>query len=261
MDLTSDKTIRQVAYTNTEWISNGGSLLGYGQVASQDEPPEITKNNYGNLLGIGDRTVVRQDSGRRAKNITAHWQKVQAHACYIELNKNENFREAWKKFEAKIQRPSAPKKYKSEFAKFRFYDLVTLHIKGSMIAQKAGQKTVYPDAKVIKKSLGHIKKLLEDFDKGIKLQDYSDHKNLKNYLTQLCIELSSAPRKDKETNTAPARRVLEGFAKSSIYAFGEASATILFDLAEMMGWYCDPTTMDDVVKSAKTKHRKELALK
>ena len=148
--------------------------------------------------------------------------------------------------------------YKSEFARFRFYHLVALYIQGGLVAKTFGQVSVFPNIKVITKSLGHIKSLLKDFDNGVKLQNYSEQKNLKIHLQQLHIELLSAPRKEKETETAQLRRFLESFAKASIYAFGEASTTILLEMAAMMGWNCDQSTMEGVVRKAKSNKRKKL---
>lgn len=264
-DLTSDKVIREAAYPEAEWLKNGGNtangffggLNDYSIVSMQDEPPEIRPQ--GGLLRLNKLDPVRQDSIQRAKNVAAHWEKVQSHAYFEKLNKDVNFTQAWNKFQKKTKAKSASKGYKSEFANMRFYNLIALHIGFQMIFDEMGYKPKYPTAKVLNKVKGHIEKLQAYFKKdGLKLNDFLAQFQLESHLKQLALEIDQAPRKDKETPTAPKRRCLEGFAGACIYAFGEASPTILDGLAGMLGWGdFHSSTADEIVSFAKEKVQKE----
>lgn len=265
--LTSDKVIREGAYPQVEWIENGGSagngLLGgsnsYSIVSKQDNLPE-TITNFNKLASIALGYPCKQDPVKRAANIANHWQKVQAHACYIKLNKDVNFTSAWNKFQNKIKTQSASKGYKSEFANFRFYNLIVQYICPQMIFDEVGYRPEYPSKKVLEQAGGHIKKLQDCFENnGLKLNDYDAQSQLESHLKQLVLEIDQAPRKVRETKTAPNRRCLEGFAVACVYAFDEASSTILGDLAVVLGWQdCHTSTISEIVSIAKEKVKKNL---
>jgi hypothetical protein len=265
-DLTSDKAIREAAYPEVEWLENGGGkgngflggyLNSYSIVATQDNPPEISPRAAGILSG-GITEPVKQNLEKRAANIASHWEKVQSHVYYKKLNNDVNYTSAWNKFQIKIQSTSASKGYKSEFANFRFYNLIALHIGYQMICDEVGYRPEYPKKKVLEQAEGHIGKLQADFKKGLKLNDSLAQLHLESHLKQLALETGQAPRKDKETETAPKRRCLEGFALACIYAFDEASSTILGDLAVVLGWQnCHPSTIGEIVSFAKEKVQKE----
>ena len=261
LDLTSDDVIREAAYPKEEWTENGGNtatgLLGglvnnYSVVLLQDEPPTIT--NYINLLTNTPNPTISQNNEKRAANIASHWKKVQAHQYYTKLNNDENFMSALVTFQKKRKLANAPEKLKSEFADFRFYNLITLHIEAGKLYDGMGYIRTYPDKELLKKAKGHIQKLQSDFRDGVKLSNYQSQSQLKNYLNQLIYEIDQAPRKDNETASAPKRRRLERFSLNSIYAFDEASATILGHLALMLGWdNFHHKTMEDIVKNARDK--------
>lgn len=265
IELTSDEVIREAAYPKEEWIENGGNiatgLLGgmvnnYSRVTYQDEPPLITK--YLGLLANIPNPTISQDTQKRLANTASHWQKVQAHQYYKTLNSDDNFKKALETFQKKKNSTIAPAGLKSEFADFRFYNLITLHIGAHKIYDALGYKRTYPDKDLLKKARGHIEKLQSDFRGGLKLSSYQSQSQLQNYLNQLIAEIDQAPRKDNETTTAPKRRHLEAFALSNLYAFGEASATILGHLALMLGWDdYHHKTMEVIVKNVKTKVEKE----
>jgi hypothetical protein len=264
-DLTSDKVIREAAYPLQEWLENGGNnangffgnLNSYSIVSMQDEPPEIRPQ--GGLLSLNKLDPVRQDSIQRAKNVASHWEKVQSHAYYKMLNNDVNFTSAWNKFQNKTKVKSASKGYKSEFANFHFYNLIALHIGFQLISDEVGYKPKYPTAKVLNQARGHIEKLQDYFkNDGLKLNDFLAQLQLESHLKQLALEIEQAPRKDKETPTAPKRRCLEGFAVACIYAFDEASSTILSNLAGVLGWGdCHSSTIGEIVIFAKDKVQKE----
>jgi hypothetical protein len=265
LDLTSNKAIREAAYPEEEWVENGGNiangLLGglvnnYNPVSLYDEPPTITK--YINLLTNTPNPTISQNNEKRAANIASHWLKVQSHQYYEILNKDSNFKKAFATFQTKKKLVSAPAELKSEFADFRFYNLTALHIGLQKIYDELGYIKSYPDRKLLNKAKGHIKKLQSFLGNGLKLNNFQSHQQLQNHLCQLIIEIDQAPRKDNETKTAPKRRSLEGFALSSFYAFGEASATILGYLALMLEWdNYSHKTMETIVSNVKNKAKKE----
>ena len=265
IELTSDEVIREAAYPKEEWIENGGNiatgLLGgtvnnYSKVTYQDEPPLITK--YLGLLYDIPNLTISQDTQKRLANTASHWQKVQVHQYYKTLSSDDNFKKAFETFQKKKNLTNAPAGLKSEFADIRFYNLFALHIGVQKIYDALGYEQTYPDKDLLKKARGHIEKLQSDFRDGLKLSDYKSQSQLQNYLNQLIMEIDQAPRKDNETTTAPKSRRLERFAMSSIYAFGEASASILGHLALMLGWdNYHHKTMEVIVQKAKNKVKKE----
>lgn len=266
MDLTSDKVIREAAYPLQEWLENGGNNANglfsgsnsYSIVATQDNPPEIRPTGAGILSDRSDEPV-KHDPARRVANIDAHWQKVQSHVYFKKLNNDVNFKKAWDKFQKKTKEKNASKRYKSEFANFHFYNLIARHIGFQLISDKVGYKPKYPTARVLKQARGHIEKLQDYFiNDGLKLNDFLAQFQLESHLKQLVLEIDQAPPKDKETTTAPKRRCLEGFAVACIYAFDEASSTILSNLAGVLGWGdCHPSTIGEIVSFAKDKVQKE----
>jgi hypothetical protein len=80
LELTSDDALRMAAFTSDEWVTLGGTILGYGQVASQDVPPSIQSfpdGIFGNAFITRTPVINHQDPVKRAENIAAHWTKVQ----------------------------------------------------------------------------------------------------------------------------------------------------------------------------------------
>ena len=266
IELTSDEVIREAAYPKEEWIENGGNiatgLLGgmvnnYSRVTYQDEPPLITK--YLGLLYDIPNLTISQDTQKRLANTASHWQKVQVHQYYKTLSSDDNFKKAFETFQKKKNLTPAPAGLKSEFADIRFYNLIALHIGVQKIYDALGYIRTYPNAKLFKQARGHIEKLQVDIGDGIKLNSYSSQRQLETLLSQLILEIDQAPKKDYETTTAKYRRRLENFALSFMRAFGFVSATILTNLSAMLGWSCEHTTIDRIVKATKTKYGQQLA--
>lgn len=271
LELTSDVALRMAAFTSDEWVALGGTLLGYGQVASQDNPLPI-QTFLGGLLGNAFTTktpvINYQDPVKRAENIAAHWTKVKSHDYCKWLMSGTNFKNAWPKFQNKKDKKTSNalssvvnklKPINSEFADFRFLRLVTLHIGFQIIADDAGYKPTYAESKTLVKAKGYITKLQATFVEGLALSNYLHHDQLKRHLEQLLLEIDHAPPKEKETPTFEKRKCLEAFALSFRHAFGFVSATILTDLSAMLGWSSDHTTIDRIVKATKTKHTQQLA--
>ena len=266
--LTSGKIIRLAAYPDVEWVENGGrptptiagGLLGsnYDARHYSDKPPVIessSRNTFKSLLGQPNCISVEQNLDKRKANIAAHWVKVKAHPCYKKFHSYANNRldKAVKVFENKAKRNDALDELKSDLALFRFYHLFAQYIEAYLLYEKFGYRSKYADAKVLNRAKGHVEKLQADFRDGLRLGN--NHQQLKALLTQLLIEIDTAPRKDNETLTAAKRRALESFAYISILKFGEASATILGHFAEILGWdNCSSSTMDKIVATAKEKN-------
>lgn len=272
LELISDDALRIAAFTSDEWVALGGTLLGYGQVASQDNPLPI-KTFPGGLLGNAFRTktpvINYQDPVKRAENIAAHLTKVKSHDYCKWLMSDTNFKNAWPKFQNKKDKKNSDdllsffvsklKPINSEFADFRFLRLVTLHIGFQILADDAGYKPTYVESKTLVKAKGYINKLQATFVEGLALSNYLHHDQLKRHLEQLLLEIDHASRKENETPTFEKRKCLEAFALSFRHAFGFfVSATILTDLSAMLGWSSDHTTIDRIVKSTKTKHNQQL---
>ena len=127
IELTSDRAIRMAAYTSDEWLSNGGSLLGYDLVVSQDVPP-IEESYPGGMFGSAFSKKIpvknKQDPVKRAENIAKHWKKVVSHEYYEQLNHGTNFSNAWDKFQKNkssvIRKDLVSILVINEFADFRF---------------------------------------------------------------------------------------------------------------------------------------------
>lgn len=265
VEITSDKVIREAAYPRDEWVENGGHIAdrllshvnSYSFVSIQDNPPEIIKKTgllYSDLKD-SERGVVKQNPLKRAQNIALHWKKVWAHPCYIRFHdyNNSRLRCAVETFKKKAKRNKAAIALKSDLALFRFYNLYAQFIESYLIFQEKGYRRRYADAKTLTKAKNHIEKLQKDFRDGLKLRN--NHHQLETLLKQLAVEIEQAPRKDKETPTAAKRRALLNFAFFSIQEFGETSATILGNFAEILGWdNASNSTMDEIVVTAKDKY-------
>lgn len=267
LELISDRTIRMAAYTIDEWSSNGGTLLGYGQVAFQDEPP-IAESYPGGLLGSAFSTLTpiknHQDPIKRAENIADHRKLVEGHDYYKWLISDDNFVKAWYKFKKKKISPHKGSLalvlcVNTEFADFRFLRLVALHLGFQILADEVGYKPTYPDVKTIDKTKGYITKLQTAFKDGIKIDNLLQQSQLENLLEQLLLEINRAPRKEKETPTMEKRKCLEAFSMEFLNIFQFISATILNDLVAMLNWTAEHTTIDKIVKKTKTRKAQLLA--
>ena len=270
IELTSDRVIREAAYPRDEWVENGGNtanglfsgINNYSIVSIQDSPPLITPKTTGLLsqyLYNVNPDPVKQDIHKRSKNIAHHLLKVQAHPCFKQFNisSNPSLDFAVSTFKKKAKRLDAPQGLKSDLALFKFYNLYAQYIEMFLIFDDCGFRQPYANAKLLTQAKRHIEKLQIDFRAGLRLNN--NHYQLESLLRQLSIEIDQAPRKDKETPTASKRRTLENFAHTSIVVFGEISSTILGYFAEILGWdNPSNSTMDEIVLTAKKKHRKKL---
>ena len=260
LELTSDSAIRMAAYTIDEWSSNGGILAMYGQVSIQDYPPIVESYPVG-LLGEAFRSSqhVRniQNPAKRAENLAEHWKKVESHNYYKCLVLNRNFLLALDKFQKKksslLKKSLVPMLVINEFADFRFLRLVALHVGFQMLADEVGYKPIYPDVKTIDKAIGYVTKLRATFKDGVKIENESHQAQLDRLLEQLLLELNRAPRIEKVTPTMEKRNCLDAFAMDFMDTFQFISAPILTDLAAMLDWAAEHTTVDRIVKNTKTK--------
>lgn len=271
LELTSDRALRMAAYPEEEWATNGGSkgngflaglLNSYTSVLTQDKPPQITPR-VGGLLDYDDKQEpVNQDLNKRAKNIAIHWQKVQSHDYCKWLMSDDNFKKAWLKFQNKKDKLARNnlvlivKKLNpinSEFADFHFLRLVALHIGYQIISDSAGCKPSYADSKTLGKTRGYITNLQAAFKGGVSLGEFLHQQQLESHLEQLLLEIERAPRKEKVTVNFEKRKCLESFASSFMFFFCFVSATILIDLSAMLGWGCEHTTIERIVKVTKRK--------
>ena len=260
LKLTGDSAIREAAYPLSEWEQNECFKFSNGySVPYQDEPPEIIKNQRLGLLLGTEQISIKQDPQSRANNIAAHWKKVEAHPCYQWLLSDNNFTSAQTKFKQKQSIADKSSKLNSEFADFRFVRTIVFCIGYQLHREKIGFQPVYADAELLKQAKGYVSNLRDSIKKGVRLSDWQAQSDLKSLLEQLQLEISLAPRKEKVTATSEKRKCLEAVALEMQLDFDLVSATILSDLAAMLNWQADHTTIDKVVKSTKENHRKALA--
>jgi hypothetical protein len=262
LELTSDRAIRMAAYTSEEWKRNGGTFLGYGQVYIQDEPPIVELYPCG-LLGSAFSTLKplknQQDPKQRTINIANYLKLVEGHDYYKWLKSDVNFVKAWNKFQKKKTTPHKGSialmlPIQSEFADFRFLRLVALNIGFQILADEVGYKPKYPDIKTMDRTKGYVTKLQGNFKNGVKIDNLVHQTQLERLLEQLLLELNRAPRKEKETPTMEKRKCLEAFAMGFMGNFQFISAAILTDLAAMLDWTAEHTTIDRIVKNTKAKN-------
>ena len=268
LELTENSAIREAAYPLSEWEQNGGSKFGGGllgglnngySVPNQDDPPEVIKNQHLGLLLATKQINIKQDPASRANNIAAHWQKVEAHACYQWLLSDNSFTSAQTKFKKKQKPADKYSKLNSEFADFRFARVVVMVVLFQLFREKAGYQPAYADAKFLNKTKGYINNLQKSFVGGVRLDNWQQQKNLEGLLEQLQLKINLAPRKEKVTKTSGKRKCIETVALAMQVDFDLVSATILSDLAAMLNWQPEHTTIDKIVKSTKENHRKALA--
>ena len=265
LKLTEDSAIREAAYPLSEWEQNGCSKFGGGLLGSlnngysvpcQDDPPEVIKNQYLGLLLGTEQKSIKQNPESRAKNIAAHWQKVEAHPCYKWLLSDNNFTSAQAKFKQKQSNANKSSKLNSEFADFRFVRTIVLCIGFQLCREKTGYQPAYADAKLLLKAKGYVIKLRDSIKGGVRLRDWHEKRDLDRLLEQLQLEIDATPRKEKVTETSEKRKCIETVALEMQLDFGLVSATILSDLAAMLIWHPDHTAIDKVVKSTKEKYER-----
>ena len=157
LNLTSDERIRSAAWPKDQWNEAGGDfLLGYGQVTSQDAPPEIVKHPPPRgLLSFGpeqNTEIINQPKDQRAANIKAHKKLVFAHPIYKKwLASSDYFRDAKAKFgETCASAKAGP--LTSEFAEYRFLYIVAFHLGVYLLTDRRGAKIKRPNSKELDKA-------------------------------------------------------------------------------------------------------------
>ena len=257
--------MREAAYPLSEWVANGGSsernkgLVNDYRVAYRDEPPEIVK--FGGLLSPPDSLIgkVKQNPDNRAKNIALYRKKIESHTCYRLLLSDTNFTSAQTKFKKQQKRAGQSSKLNSEFADFRFARIIANVIGLQLLCEKVGYRPAYADAKLLLRAKGYVTKLRKSILEGVTLGDWQQQRDLNRLLEQLQQEINLAPHKQKVTATSEKRKCIEVVANEMQIDFDLLSATILSDLAAMLNWQPDHTTIDKVVKHIKKIHRNALA--
>ena len=81
---------------------------------------------------------------------------------------------------------------------------------------------------------------------------------LERLLEQLFLEIDRAPRKEKETSTSEKRKCLESFAFYFLVFFNVSSPTILNDLAAMLDWAAEHSTIERIAYVAKNQKKSRL---
>lgn len=251
LNLTSDSAIREAAYPKDEWRENGGgSSSSSYTVVNQDDPPVIEIKGGLWIPGASFKTV-EQDPKKRAENINNYWAQVKLHPYYCLLKKNRNFVEATNKFNKKKSKAKTGKLL-SEFSDIRFVRLVAQHIGYYLLMAEFGYKPVYADAKLLNQANGYVIKLQKSFKSGVLLNNWFEQRSLADLLGKLHHEILNAPRKEKVSETSEKRKCLEGFAREyMLLGFGAVSASVLYDLAGVLGWDPEHTTIDRVILDAK----------
>jgi hypothetical protein len=268
LDLTEDSAIREAAYPLSEWEKNGGTKIGGGvgdlgagyPVPYQDDPPEIMTVGD-RLLGVLNqpRLPIKQDPNTRASNISAHWNKVEAHPFYTWLKENPYFVKAREKFQVKKKNAKTLSKLHSAFVDFRFVRIIAMVIGLQTLLESLGYRPAHADKKLLLKTKGYVSNLRASLKAGVRLSDWTKQDSLERLLRQLQQEIEKQPRKEKATATSEKRKCLETVALEMLLEFDLVSATILTEFAAMINWYPDNSTIDKIVKNSKEKYRKSLA--
>jgi hypothetical protein len=141
--------------------------------------------------------------------------------------------------------------YRSEFARFRFLRMIALVVGSLLHRKRLGLKRRYPTATQRDQAIRHIEDLQRLLQEGIGVRDWALNGQLSNLLATLAAELTEAPRKERETKTIETRKYLELLAAEMLWTFGEASPTILVEIAELCGWEANNKTIDRIAKSAR----------
>ena len=185
-------------------------------------------------------------------NIAINEQKIKNHPYYLELLKDESFVSANKKFIKKLKLD-----HNFDYDQLRFISIIAKFIGFQFLVDSINFQPVYADAKLLKQTLGHIKNLQDSFNQGINLNNRVSQVALVELLDQLKKEIELAPRKERATATSEKRKCIETVALEMLREFEISSATILSDLAAMINWQPDHSTIDKLVKTTKEKHKKD----
>ena len=208
-------------------------------------------SRYGIKIPIKEKNwEVNQSSQIRFKNIATHWHKIETHPYYLYLIEDENFVSASAKFKKKSKQFNI-----IEFIDFKFVHIVAKRIGSHLLAETIGYQPSYANSKALKQTNGFINKLRDSFKRGVSLCNSHSQSDLDKLLHQLQVEIDLAPRKERLTATSEKRKCIESVALDMGLDFQMVSATILTDLAAMINWHPDHTSIDAIVKKTKVKYK------
>jgi hypothetical protein len=190
----------------------------------------------------------------RAKYIEVHRLKMHAHPFYSWLESNSHFCAAQKRFDYARNR-SRQGPMLSEFADFRFVRIVALYVGSFWLFKQLGIRSSHATKRQARQAKGYAKKLREIMSAGVRLRDSKQQNQLNILLKQLEMEIESAPRKEKEDKTFEQRKCVEQVAFQLQSTFGKVLPSILSEIAGMVDWLPDMTTIDRVAKKGRVKWR------
>lgn len=262
LTLTSDIAIREAAYPIDQWVQSGGNPILYKIVSFNDDVRTSFRLNI-QLNNQPKPTVHCSKSGKpmhmqnsllRAENIANYLMKLKKHNVYKWLNQSVHFNSAHEKF-FKLKIHSKSNINKSEYDDIRFIGIVARFVGTRELASQTDSTTCFPSSKELNQAKGHVNKLLNLISKGIALSDIKNQSQLIELLVKLNAELDLSPRKPKVSVNFETRLILEKIAYNFILTFSATYTTILHDLAWMMDWSVNPTTIAKLVEQVRSKHR------
>lgn len=249
----ADSSLRRAAYPLGDWIEDGGSVENYCNVSSSDTPPvaQRTREGLGLVAGLFfKKEGSPQNTLKRKENIALYKSTIKKHCAFTLLEKNENFREALRKFEA-CQDLAQSGPLLSEFAEFRFLKILLLNVIPFFVRQQHGYWRRSPSAKERTQATGHAEKLLVLFKSGISLPKHEDQEQLERHLQSLVAQLTSTTRKPKATETQEHRRCLTQIATAFLEDFEDSFHSILMEIASLIGWDAEGRTIHRIIRDVR----------
>lgn len=197
-----------------------------------------------------------QDSLRQVED---HQARIYSHAVYKRLSSSEHFVAGLETFRKKHARAKTGK-IVEPFAEFRFLHIVARVVGSHSLARAKNLRPKFPDVRTAKQAILHLDKLVGLLRSGIHLSDFTADEELHRLLARLRVHIVNEHtilRKPKDDATALERFFIAVLVRELIDAIGEASPAIICDVAGMIGYAVDPSTIERQIRQERIRHQRE----
>ena len=265
LNLLNDENLRSAAWPKEQFDNACGDFpFPYSEVTSQDEPPEPLKMPTKGLLfalSMSNMEIERisQPRDQRIANLKRYDQVVRNHKIYKRwLETNSHFECAEVTFDRFVTQTDKVLAG-SEFVKLRFLRMVAEKLGTCLLGEHYGMKINRANKRQLLQAKALAEKLKYSFKEGVRIKDFVSQHELSRLLDLLCREIDAAPRKSKAGPNSTQRHFIHMLGRDLLRTFDTLPPKLLEELAGVVNWFPDATTIQRLVAKVKEERAKEMA--